>query len=280
MTSMFGTDQGYQAIANQFLSLSLTEGDILFGTDYAPILDQKPLPGGINYANLVKTQKIIDGEEKNPAVLADYLRKVYAIQNQTSNLDTTVPKTADPSVYEILHMFPELSIFASLIDVSNLKKDLIGEDKVTLIVPTNNALMTSLNTWLRIKGYSPSNEVPSYYDPNEPVQPYKTKYVPSDLGMPDWHYIREISKAHLLRYELRPQDIYNRKLACITAHDTFSVYVDGTARIRPEMFFYQKSLSFLNYQYPIPTDPFIVKKIFEGRNGVVYVIDGVFSFTN
>lgn len=278
MTSMFGTDQGYQAIANQFLSLSLTDGDILFGTDYAPILDQKPLPGGINYANLVKTQKIIDGEEKNPAVLADYLRKVHAIQNATSKIESvSIPKTGDPSVYEILHMFPELSVFASLIDVSNLKNELLGGNKVTLVVPTNEALMASLSTWLRVKGYSPYSEPANL---NEPVQPYKTKYIPSDLGLPDWSYIREIAKSHLLRYELRPQDIYGRKLECLTAHDTFSVYVDGTARIHPEMYFYQKPLSFLNYQYPIPTDPFVVKKIFEGRNGVVYVIDGVFSFIN
>ncbi len=275
---MFGTDQGYQAMANTFLSLSLTDGDILFGTDYASILDQKPLPGGINYATLVKTQKIIDGEERNPVVLADYLRKVHAIQHATAPLvPISIPKTADPSVYEIVQMFPDLSIFASLIDVSNMKSELTNKNKVSLVVPTNEALMASLHSWLRIKGYSPYSE-PANLD--EPVQPYKTKYIPSELGLPDWYYIREVVKSHLLRYELRPQDIYGRKLECQTAHDTFSVYVDGTARIRKDLFFYQKPLSFLNYEYPIPTDPFVVKKIFEGRNGVVYVIDGVFSFTN
>ncbi len=278
MTSMFGTDQGYQAIANTFLSLSLTDGDILFGTDYAPILDQKPLPGGINYSTLVKTQKIIDGEERNPVVLADYLRKVHAIQNATAPLaPISIPKTSEPSVYEIVQMFPDLSIFASMIDVSNLKSQLLEEKKVSLVVPTNEALMKSLHSWLRVKGYSPYSEPANL---NEPVQPYKTKFIPSDLGLPDWNYIREVVKSHLLRYELRPQDIYGRKLECHTAHDTFSVYVDGTGRIQKDLFFYQKPLSFLNYQYPIPTDPFVVKKIFEGRNGVVYVIDGVFSFTN
>jgi hypothetical protein len=278
MSSLFGTDQGYQAMSNHYLSLALTDGDILFGTDYAPILDQAPLPRGINYSTLVKTEHIIDGEEKNPSILADYLRKIHSIERTTSPISSlTIPKTGEPTVYDIVNMFPDLSLFASLIDVSNIKTDLVTDQKVTLIVPTNEALRTSLSQWLKVKGYSPYSE-PANLD--EPVQPYKTKFIPSDLGMPDWYYIREIVKSHLLRYELRPQDIAQRKLELYTAHDSFSVYVDGTGHIRPEMYFYQKPLSILNYQYPLPTDPFIVKKIFQGRNGVVYVIDGVFSFVN
>ena len=278
MTSLFGSDQAYQAMANDFLSLSLDRSDRLFGTSFASVNGQGPLDHGVNYAQFVSTQKIVDGEENNPRIVSDYIQKVKQLQQTVDGLQGNFPTSTDePSIYDLLSTFPELEWIKSLVDAGNYAQELNGEHKLTFIAPTNEILKNSVNTWLKVKGFSPYSEPANFH---QPVQPYKTKYIPSELGLPDWHYIRELLKAHTLRYVLRPDDIFNRKLEVYTAHENFNFIADGTGRIKPELNFYQRPVYTLNYEYPVPTDRFTVKKIFDGKNGVLYVIDGMFSPLN
>jgi len=269
---MFGTDQGYQAVANDFFSLTLTPTDIIFGSNYASIDGQPVIPEGINYASLVYNEKIVDGEEMNPKIVGRLASKINKLKEETAKLSIH-PSSEEPDLYQVLSMFPQLDVMKEIIDVSNCRSLLQAPDKKTLIVPTNEVLEKSIKTWLRLKGASPYSEPANYTDP---VQPYANKFVPSELGLPDTYYLRELVKAHLLSFELRPQDLLNRKLEVYTMRDSFSFIVDGTAKIKKELNMYQKPLSLLNYEYPLPIDRFVVKKIFEARNGIMYVIDGVF----
>jgi hypothetical protein len=280
MSSLFGSDQAYQAMANDFLSLSLTDTDRLFGTSFASVNGQGPLSEGVNYAQLVKTQQIVDGEENNPRVVSDYIQKVNDIKSHTRKMESDLAKSSIlscpdvPSIYDIISKAPQLSEIRRLIDACDYQNVLGSGEKVTFIAPTNDIVQQSLLTWLKVKGFSPYSPPANL---SEPVQPYATKFIPSELGLPDWYALRDILKAHTLRYELRPQDIHHRKLELYTAHDGFSVIVDGTGRISHEMCFYQKPVFMLNYQYPLPMDRFRVERIFECSNGVLYVIRGMFS---
>ena len=95
--------------------------------------------------------------------------------------------------------------------------------------------------------------------------------------MPDWLYLKQMLKSHTLNYKLNSSDIIDKKLELYTSLNNFSVIADGTGRIVKELNFYQKPIYMLNNKYPIPVDRFKVEKIFEGKNGIVYVINGIFS---
>lgn len=273
MTSLFGADQGYQAVANDFFSLSLTPTDILFGSNYASIEGQPVIPEGINYASLVYNEQLVDGEELNPKIVGRFASKINELKTQTSKL-AKKPESEEPSLYEVLSMFPQLDMMKEIVDVSKFQNVLQQSDKkMTLVVPTNDVLKRSIHKWLRLRGSSPYSE-PATYD--EPLQPYSHKFVPSELGLPDTYYLRDLVKAHTLPFELRPMDLMGRKLEVYTMQSTFSFIVDGTGKINSALNMYQKPLSILNYEYPLPIDRFKVLKIFEARNGVMYVIDGVF----
>jgi hypothetical protein len=274
MSSLFGSDQGYQALANNYLTLSLTPNDTLFGTDFASINGEGPLERGVNYASLVHNQKIIDGEENNPYIVSDYIKKINEIKKQTSNLSSSPLKAPNPTVYDIIGMFPQLKLIKSLIDAGDFKNELNGDSPVTFLAPTNEVLNNSLHKWLKIKNFSPHSEKAFTADD---IQPYTTKYTSTDLGMPDWLYLKQMLKSHTLNYKLNSSDIIDKKLELYTSLNNFSVIADGTGRIVKELNFYQNPIYMLNNKYPIPVDRFTVEKIFEGKNGIVYVINGIFS---
>ena len=285
MTSLIGNDSPYLAVSDNFFSLSLSDNDFLFGTDTTKVNGIGPIKGGINYSNLVKSMNIVDGEEMNPDIVSTYMKNVLndqkIINDATNNIQV---ESQVPSIYNLIENFSELNLTKQLIDHGRFKHFLDTEEHITFIAPTSNAIQAGLNTWLRVQGLSKPNDAFSDYRTSSDisvnknfVQPYPTKYTPSNLGLPDYSFIQELLKAHTLNFELDQSSILNKKLELYTMNKGFSVIIDGTARISNKINFYQKPSYNLNYEYPYPTDRFDIVKIFKAKNGYLFIIDGLFS---
>ena len=285
MTSLIGCDSPYQAVSDNFFSLSLTDNDFLFGTDTTKVNGIGPLKGGVNYSNLVKSMNIVDGEEMNPDIVSTYMKNVLNDQKIINDATNNIPiESQVPSIYNLIENFSELNLTKQLIDHGKFKHFLDTEDHITFIAPTSNAIQASLDTWLRVQGLSKPNDPFSDYRTSSDisvndkfVQPYPTKYVPSNLGLTNYSFIQELLKAHTLNFELDQSSILNKKLELYTMHKGFSIVIDGTARIHNSLNVYQKPSYNLNYDYPYPTDRFEVVKIFKCKNGYLYIVDGMLS---
>ena len=286
MTSLIGCDSPYQAVSDNFFSLSLTDNDFLFGTDNTKVNGIGPITGGVNYSNLVKSMNIVDGEEMNPDIISTYMKNVLNDQKIINDATNNIPiESQVPSIYNLIESFSELNLTKQLIDHGRFKHFLDTEENITFIAPTSNAIQASLNTWLRVQGLSKPNDPLSDYRTSSDIsvndkfvqQPYPTKYVPSNLGLTNYSFIQELLKAHTLNFELDQESILNKKLELYTMHKGFLVIVDGTSRISNRINFYQKPSYNLNYEYPLGIDRFNIIKIFKGKNGYLYIIDGLFS---
>jgi hypothetical protein len=241
MTSLFGTDTSYSAMNNDFLALNLDDSDYIWGTGRG-ITSGEP----IKYSNFIHGLKKTDGDEDNFNYLQDYqtIRKT----GLTYLKDNTKPK--DPSirtVYEVVRMFPQCSEFVKLLDQSNwdtYAKTYDANSKVTYIVPTNRAILDAQSSWFH---------------------------------MSDPKMIKELLKAHTLNFALPFDSILGKTLEVYPLRESFSFYVDGTGKFSPNITFYQKSVGLKNYEYPTPTQRYPLIKTFETDNGMVYVMDGIFS---
>ena len=260
MTTIQGTDQAYDSIAGNYLYLSLTNGDTLFGTDFAPINGYQ-LDGGINYVNLVKSMKLIDGEETNKDILTKYIN-----MNNSINLKPE-PVKDNNSIYSVISKIPQLYKIKQIIDSVGYNEILStgnADDKKTFFAPVNEAVNVALESWLK-----PEKAI---YTP----QPYTFKNIPSEQGIPNIK-MKNLLKAHTLGFELDLDSVINRKLELYTLDDPFSFIIDGTAKVKPYLNVYQKPLYLKNYEYPLNLDRFKILKIFQCSNGTIYIIDNMFS---
>jgi hypothetical protein len=239
MTSLQGTDTAYAAIDGNYLALSPECSDTIFGTN-------------INYCNLVRAGtnpygfmkgKFVDGNEEDPTVLNEYEKFKVNFQ---SNLARTLPlkKEAPKTVYDLLHLIPNVSETLKLVDETDFAPYLINAPKgITFIAPTNDFLKKARSSW------------------------FKTK----SKGI-----IKSILMAHLLDYILAPRSIASRLLRVFTHNPAFWFTADGTQRYSKEITFYQEPTSLLNNEYSLRYDRFNIVGTYMTDNGILYVIDGMF----
>jgi hypothetical protein len=267
-----GTEQAYNQIADNYLYLSLSNGDTIWGTDFASIGDVPPLSGGVNYQNLIHSMRLVDGEENNPNILKRYIEANQNASKTLRGLEQT-PERPTQTIYNVLNMIPEVSRIKQIIDTVGYKNILndvtqhgdLSQRRYTFFAPTNQAVDNAMQTWL--KDEPKDNETP---------QPYTFRNKSSYLGLPNLQ-LRSILKAHTLGFNLRIQDTYDRKLELYTLEAPFSFVIDGTSRVVSYLNVYQKPSYLKNYQYPLPIDRFKVLKTFEVENGSLYIIDNMFS---
>jgi hypothetical protein len=239
MTSTQGTDTAYSAIAGNYLALAPECSDTIFGTN-------------INYCQLVKdgtkkngflNGKFVDGYEDNPDVINAYLQLKHEF-NQNLSKNIKLEKKPPKTLYDIIHMVPEASEIAKLMDKIGYGDKLQSHRYITFIAPSNNALNKARDTWLKTDN----------------------KYI-----------LKNLLDAHLLNYMLSPKNIQTRLLKVNTVNPAFWFVADGTAKFTSDMNFYQTPYTLLNNEYSLPLDRFKVEKIYMTDNGVLYIIDGMFS---
>ena len=139
MTSSFGYDTAYSAIADYYLNLAPNCNDTVFGTD-------------INYCKLVKSG-IVDGMENDPQVLSAYSQlnntAKKSLLESFNTIEVNTPLAAkNVKLRNFLREVPQLSIFADLVDKTGWSQVLYSTDKITVFAPTNQSLQVATSTWL------------------------------------------------------------------------------------------------------------------------------------
>jgi hypothetical protein len=117
----------------------------------------------------------------------------------------------------------------------------------TFIAPINSVILYSQKTWLRTK----------------------------QKGI-----LRALLKAHTLDYILSPTSLEGKMLRVSTKCKPFSFIADCTHRITKECTFFQESVTLLSNEYNRIRDRFNILKIIVTKNGIIYIIDGIFSPEN
>ena len=240
MTSIQGTDTAYASIDGNYLALSPECSDTIFGTN-------------INYCSLVKAGtnpygfmkgKFVDGNEEDPEVLKQYATLKY---NFNEKLAKSIPlvKSAPKTIYDLLHTIPQVSEVLKLVDMTDFSRYLINTPYgATFIAPSNNFLKKAKGDWLKTK--------------NKGV-------------------IKSLLMAHLLDYILSPKNIENRLLRVYTHNPAFWFTADGTGKIVNYLNFYQQPTTLLTDEYSLKYDRFKVIGTYMTDNGILYIIDGMFT---
>lgn len=137
MSSLYGTNQAYQALSDTYLALSLDEnGDKIF-------------PTNIKYNDLVEWG-IYDGQERDPFVVNEYMRQQ---QNCIGSLCKEEEKTMSDyslstTVWNTMMNMSEISKFVALCHRSGWNRYLNDPNslsKVTIFAPINQAIP---DTWI------------------------------------------------------------------------------------------------------------------------------------
>jgi hypothetical protein len=241
MTSIQGTDSGYSAISGIYLKLAPECSDTIFGTD-------------INYCQLVEdgTKKngflkgrFVDGQENDPEIIAKYQQLKENFNKKLTSQIQLKPK-APSTVYDLLHIIPNVSEMLKLVDMAEYGEYLQTPSylPITFIAPINSALSNATSTWLKTKSKG---------------------------------ILKSLLKAHTLDYILVPKTIENRLLRIYTKNQSFYFTADGTGKFKNYINFYQEPTVMLNYQYNLPYDRFKVVATYVTDNGILYLIDGIFS---
>ena len=226
----------------------------------APNCDDTIFGTNVNYCNLVKTG-IVDGQENDPAI-------VYGFQNYTKGVQKSFDKAvkqqpiADTpvTILSILKDNPETMLFSQLCDLTGWSEYLKATRDLTVFAPTNSSLQNALNTWLSVG---------------------------------DTSTIKEVLKAHTLKYNLNYPDLQNKLLKLTTVKEGFNFFIDDTNRHTLYTNVYTKSYHFNNFTYPLPEVRIPLLKAFttnggwgqshldsngtSGSNATVYIIDGIFK---
>jgi len=247
MSSMQGTTQAYQPLADTYIALAPSCGDKIFGTD-------------INYCNLV-SWGIYDGQENDPRVLQSYLKQqnnlnksVFAADQQA--WDTKSPTSysnsasnQDTTVWSLMKSLPQLSTMARICERSGWKDYIDRANplaKITVFAPNNQAFQTTQFAHV----------------------PYE-QWNKNDL--------RLVGQAHTLPFAFQQSDAIDRKLRLYTSLDSFSVFIDGTGEVSDKLNFYIPPTHMLSYRYPNPLKRINVVQGYYTQNGALYEIDGVFQ---
>jgi len=93
--------------------------------------------------------------------------------------------------------------------------------------------------------------------------------------------LKALLKAHTLNYILSPVSLEGRILRVTTKCKPFSFISDGSGQITKECTFYQPSTQLLSsYEYNRVNKRIHIKKIVVTDNGILYIIDDVFTPEN
>lgn len=201
----------------------------------------------VNYCNIVHTMKLKDGQENNPEVIKAYteLRDSFNYQlAQSIPIDT---KKIPDTIYDCLQLIPECSEVVKWIDSVQYGPQLSMNYPTTFIAPVNDIINSSKKTWLRTK----------------------------QKGI-----LRALLKAHTLDYILSPTSLEGKMLRISTKCKPFSFIADGTRQITKDCTFFQESVTLLSNEYNRIRDRFKILKIIVTTNGIIYIIDGIFSPEN
>ena len=239
MTSLYGTAQAYNAIADVYLSLAPTDDDRLFGTD-------------VKYSDLARWG-IYDGQEEDPVVLNAYFQQrkgsVQSLLSVGSKAAESfkIKLNSNPStVAGLLASLPDTQLFAGMVEESGWSEYLNGVNenyRVTILAPTNEAIRRALA--------------------NGSLQ----SVIPT----------RDLVKAHTLPFTVEQSQAIHRKLKLYTTLEGFEVYLDGTGEVKKTLNFYKPHDTFNTLTYPKPLDRIDVKQVYYTNNGALWVIDGVFE---
>jgi uncharacterized surface protein with fasciclin (FAS1) repeats len=227
----------------------------------APNCDDTIFGTNVNYCNLVKTG-IVDGQENDPAIVYGFENYTKGVQKSFDKATKHLSQVAEQpvTVLSILTDNPETSLFKQLCDLTGWSEYLKATRDLTVFVPTNNSLQNALNTWLSIG---------------------------------DTSTVKEVLKAHTLKYNLIYPDLQNKLLKLNTAKEGFTFYIDDTNRHTPYTNVYTKSYHFNNFTYPLPEVRIPLLKAFTtnggwgqahlsangtvNSNATIYIIDGIFK---
>ena len=242
MTQCQGTDTGYAGLADTYLALALDESDNIYGTD---LLYSTP----INYSDFVKKMNAYDGQQREPKLLDMYASRRTAFdRGLQAGIDSKLTDNiteGKTNMFDLISQFDDLSEITKILQRDGWDNYLSTTNYGAFFAPTNNAIKSASN-WL-------------------------------SSALKNRSYIRDILRSHTLEFRLRPDEFISRKLEIYTKLPGFSFILDATGQFTPGVNVYQKPHYQLDMVYPIKTERFNLKKIFETDNGFVYIIDGIFS---
>ncbi len=201
----------------------------------------------INMCSLVHKMKIVDGQENDPEVLKRYKELEssfnYALAKQIPQTRKTVN-----TILDCLERMPECSEIVKMIHSVGYDTDLTTSYPTTFIAPINSAISPEKQMFLRTK----------------------------HRGI-----LKALLKAHTLNYILSPVSLEGRILRVTTKCKPFSFISDGSGQITKECTFYQPSTQLLSsYEYNRVNKRIHIKKIVVTDNGILYIIDDVFTPEN
>ena len=201
----------------------------------------------INYCNIVHTMKLKDGQENNPEVIKAYTEwRDHFNYEIAKSIQVDAKKTPD-TIYDCLQRIPECSEIVKWINSVEYGQHLSMNYPTTFIAPINSVILYSQKTWLRTK----------------------------QKGI-----LRALLKAHTLDYILSPTSLEGKMLRVSTKCKPFSFIADCTHKITKECTFFQESVTLLSNEYNRIRDRFNILKIIVTKNGIIYIIDGIFSPEN
>jgi hypothetical protein len=256
MTSLYGTTQAYNGLANTYLYLAPSCDDKLFGTN-------------INYCSLSQWG-IYDGQEADPKVLNMYKAQTQACNNGlcstalgdmlkdqqekdafTKSMSTITlnGSTQKSTVYSLLQRNPKLSKWRKIVERAGFVpyiNSMNGNYRVTMFAPTDDQIP---DEWMV--------KLP-YMAPNT---------------------LRPLCLAHTLPFFFDQRDATGRKLKLYTSltNPTYAVYIDGTGEVRNTLNFYVPPEEMLHVSYPQPMERIDLLQGWYGNNGALYEIGGMFS---
>ena len=246
MTSSFGIDTGYSSIANNYLALSVSDDDYIFGSNFT--FDSKP----IKYNEIVNFQKeFIEGQEYDYNTQLEYKKNknigVNNINNTLSIRDKIESSTKYINSYELLTMLPECSLFLKYLIKYNLVNILQGE--------------------------SPFYSSTVFAVRNEIFQKFL-----DNMSNYDSASLRGILRSHILGYKLYYNTIVGRILRLETKNPFFSPIVDGSGKINNRISIVQPCVN-LSYDF-LPSKPLkrvYIDDMIECDNGMIILIDNMFD---
>ena len=241
MSSLYGTTQAYNVMADTYIGLAPTCNDKLWGTD-------------INYCDMVKWG-IYDGQEDAPYVRELYLRQRNGCHGSLCKAKTNVhydmQKSSSPTtVWSLIATHPQLTKWKKICEKAGWDAYLQEQNEITQVTafcPTNDAISDEWMFYLTTL-------------PNLSLRP--------------------LTMAHTLPFTFEQESARGRKLRLYTSLETFSVYIDGTGETSATFNFYIPKDTMLNFQYPTPLDRINIVQGYYLNNGAAYIIDGVFKPTN
>ena len=230
MTSYFGTNTGFSGLTDNYLYLEVEDTDTIYNTDVTiSQLKQRGIP-----------EKLYEDHE----ILTDISQNKQSCLNNLKNNINPEPNSSLPvTVYDLLSLYPELSICKQLVDSASYKNELTTNRYTTFFAFTNqNADVASL--WLKKFTVSPGKTTTGYQ--------------------------REFLKAHTTSFTLDPILLKGKINDIFTRSEGNDIRING--KYNP-MYLYTNSKEFNGFSYNPPLLKINIIGFLACDNGVMYVID-------